>query len=90
MKNYLIHWFHNDELDGEFTLDTTWWKKEDHSIWAAVRAESEYDAEEIIRSSYASYAYDVEFISITEQEEAWIPLHITGQEMYSATCLYSI
>jgi len=90
MKNYLVQWVHNGESDGEFTLHTSWWKKDNHSLWAAIRAESDFHAEEIIKSSYTSYAYDTKFISITEQDEDWIPSHVTNQEMHYVTCLYSI
>ncbi len=55
MKKYWISWFHSP-VYGPFELNSPWWIRESeglsYTIYAAVKANSEAEAKELVRNSY--------------------------------------
>lgn len=76
MKCFWLSWWHTDK-DGTFELHSPWWRSgwrgDDASVCAAVRAESEEAAKEIILASFDVRPVDLEWRFCEERPEDWSP-----------------
>lgn len=76
MKSYWLSWWTTDEHGG-FELHWPWWisgyRDDASSICAAVRAESEDAAREIVLASYDKRPGDVEFRFVEKRPDDWTP-----------------
>jgi hypothetical protein len=80
MKNFWISWY--CPIDEPFMLNFPWWisgwcydKNDDEIdiICAAIKAEDEKAAKEIINSCYDKYQHNLNFRFVSERDDDWIP-----------------
>lgn len=77
MKNFWLSWWWLD-ADGAFELHWPWWisgwrESDEASVCAAVRAESEDAARELVLASYDKRPGNVEFRFVEERPDDWTP-----------------
>jgi hypothetical protein len=78
MKNYWISWYHEENFK-PFELNTPWWQSgwrvhdDAGTICAAVKAESEEGAKEIIYVSYDERPIEIEFRFCEERPKDFSP-----------------
>jgi len=78
MKKFWISWFHSP-VYGAFELSSPWWTRSSSGlsdiIYAAVKANSEAEARELIRNSYNKQldVATIEWQSCEEKPADWLP-----------------
>lgn len=78
MKKFWISWYHSS-VYGAFELNSPWWTRESRGlqdiICAAVKANSEAEAKELVRDSYVKQldAATFEWLFCEEKPADWLP-----------------
>ena len=78
MSYWWVSWYHHWEEHGPFTLHSPWWISSSDAegrdgICAAVRAEDEEGAMEVVLSSFDRRSDSVEWRFVEWREDGWSP-----------------